>query len=222
MKKIRVLDVEFENEITASEVPAFRGAIIETAGRKNILFHNHNQKKFIYSYPLIQYKRINKRPHLICINRGVDEIHKFFENMQEGVFLNERAYELKIGNLSLNTTDVRMCERAIHYNLTNWIPISQKNYSTYNGIKDENDKIQFLNKILTGNILSFAKGIGWTIDKPIITKIDKIDKTKSLRIKGVSKIAFDLSFKTNVLLPDNIGLGKSSSLGFGVIKKEKK
>jgi len=87
MNRIRVLDIEFENDIQPWEVPAFRGAVIESAGRKNILFHNHKQDKFVYSYPLIQYKRIGKKPHLVCIDDGVDEIHKFFESMQEGVFL---------------------------------------------------------------------------------------------------------------------------------------
>ena len=74
MKKLRVLDIEFENEIQPWEVPAFRGAVIESAGRKNILFHNHKRDKFVYSYPLIQYKRIGKKPHLVCIDDGVDEI----------------------------------------------------------------------------------------------------------------------------------------------------
>jgi hypothetical protein len=36
--------------------------------------------------------------------------------------------------------------------------------------------------------------------------------------------AFDVEFKTNVSLPDYIGLGKGASTGFGVVvkKREKK
>ena len=222
MEKIRLLDIEFENEIQPWEVPAFRGAVIESAGRKNILFHNHKQDKFVYSYPLIQYKRIGKKPHLVCIEEGVDEIHKFFENMQEGVFLNDRPYELKIGNLRLNTFTMQVWDKAFYYHLNDWLPLNQDNFKKYQTIEDENEKIQFLNKILTGNILSFAKGINWTIDKPIITKIDTIDRIKTLRIKGVPRVVFTVSFKTNVFLPSNIGLGKSSSLGYGIVRENKR
>jgi hypothetical protein len=219
LKKIRLLDVAFENEILAWEVPAFRGAVIESAGRKNILFHNHENDKFVYSYPLIQYKRIGKRPHLICIDDGVDEIHKFFENIQEGVFLNERPYELKIGKLGLNTFTMQVWDKAFRYNIFDWLPLNQENFNKFRILTDESEQIQFLNKILTGNILSFAKGINWEVDKPIITKIDKIVHRKSLRIKGVNREVFDVLFKTNVFLPNNIGLGKNCSLGFGIIKE---
>ena len=32
MKKIKILDIEFENEISAWEIPALRGAIVATVG----------------------------------------------------------------------------------------------------------------------------------------------------------------------------------------------
>ena len=62
---------------------------METAGRENTLFHNHLGKDYRFSYPLIQYKRIRKKPHLFCIEDGVDEVHHFFENKQEGLMLGE-------------------------------------------------------------------------------------------------------------------------------------
>ncbi len=222
MKRIRILDVEFEDEIHPWEVSAFRGAVIESAGRKNIIFHNHKQDKFVYSYPLIQYKRIGKKPHLVCIEEGVDEIHKFFENMQEGVFLNDRPYELKIGSLNLNTYTLQVWDKAFHYRLYDWSPLNQDNFTKYNGTDDENERMTFLNKILTGNILSFGKGVDWTVDKPIITKVDKIEKTKTLRVKGVPRVVFNVSFKTNVFLPNGIGLGKNVALGYGVVKEDKR
>ncbi len=222
MKKVRILDIAFENEISVWEIPAFRGAVIQSAGRKNIIFHNHNNNKFVYSYPLIQYKRIGKRPHLVCIDEGVDEIHRFFENMQEGIFLNERPYEIKIENLNLNTFTLQVWDKAFYYNLYDWLPLNQDNFLKYSNITDQADKTEFLNKILTGNILSFAKGIGWTVDKPIITKIDRINNQKTLRIKGVKRSVFDVAFKTNVFLPNNIGLGKNASLGFGVVMEARR
>jgi len=106
--------------------------------------------------------------------------------------------------------------------LSDWLPLNQDNYTKYNAITDDNEQIQFLNKILTGNVLSFAKGIDWTIDKSIITKIDTIDRIKTLRIKGVPRVVFNVSFKTNISMPISIGLGKNVSLGYGVVREDKR
>ena len=86
MKKIRLLSITFDTEIKPYEIPAFRGAIIEKAGRESILFHNHlNEGAYLYKYPLIQYKMIGSKPCIMCIEHGVDEIHKFFEKDRKSV-----------------------------------------------------------------------------------------------------------------------------------------
>jgi CRISPR/Cas system endoribonuclease Cas6 (RAMP superfamily) len=39
-----------------------------------------------------------------------------------------------------------------------------------------------------------------------------------LPFKGRKVLTFCVNFKTNVSLPDYVGLGKGSSVGFGVVK----
>jgi len=39
MKKIRFLDISFENEVQAWELPTFRGAVVAMVGRDHVLFH---------------------------------------------------------------------------------------------------------------------------------------------------------------------------------------
>ncbi len=85
------------------------------------------------------------------------------------------------------------------------------------------EKIVFLEKILTANILSFAKGIDITINKNIECKIINIQEPYLITYKNTKLMAFNLEFKTNVYLPNFIGLGKSSSVGNGIVtaKQEK-
>lgn len=221
MRKIRFLDISFENEIKPYELKSLRGAIVAMAGNEHVLFHNHKGDDLIYSYPLIQYKVIFKRPHIICINDGVDEIHHFFENKQEGIFLGNRAYELKIGNINLNQFTMQVWDKAFHYCLFNWLPLNQKNYDLYHSFDDQ-QKRKPPPKTLTGNILSMGKGIGWEIDKPIITQITDIEDVKMIKVKGVKREAFTIKFKSNVFLPNHIGLGKNASLGFGIVNENRK
>lgn len=218
MKKIRILDVGFENEIAAWEVPALRGAIIETAGRENTLFHNHINKDYLYSYPLIQYKRIGKKPHLVCIEDGVDMVHHFFEKKQEGLMLGDRPYELKVDQLGLNTFTMQVWDKSFNYFLQDWLPLSQKNYGEFKKLNSELEQLEFLEKILVGNMLSFAKGIEWNIDKPIKLRIQNIVRTNILSVKGIKREAYTVSFTSNVFLPNHIGLGKNASMGFGVVR----
>ena len=84
------------------------------------------------------------------------------------------------------------------------------------------DRVSFLENILTANILSFLKGINVYIDNDLECHLlDVSDKYSIKTNKGVKMIAFDASFQINIELPDYIGLGKHSSLGYGLITKEK-
>lgn len=219
MKKLRILQVIFEPEIENFQIPALRGAIIEKAGRDSILFHNHTQDGFRYKYPLIQYKKIGRKAAVICIEEGVDEIHKFFENKDWTVNLYDQKVELKIAKLFVNQFTMNIWDKFFTYRIKNWIALNEKNLETYKNLEGLADKIQLLENILTANILSFAKGINWQIeqDKKIIIKITNILYEGSTKFKNILRPVFDVEFKTNVFLPQHIGLGKAASHGFGVV-----
>jgi hypothetical protein len=70
---------------------------------------------------------------------------------------------------------------------------------------------------LKANIISFAKGVKWDIDKQISLRIDKIVSEKQVPYKKTRLSGFDIEFRTNVFLPDFVGLGKGVSLGFGTV-----
>jgi len=50
-----------------------------------------------------------------------------------------------------------------------------------------------------------------------VAKITQLDEPRTQYYKGVRLLSFDAEFKTNVSLPDYIGLGKGVSLGMGTI-----
>lgn len=220
MKKIRLLSVIFDTRLKGHELPAFRGAIIDKVGKENILFHNHlGNKGFLYRYPLIQYKIIGRNPAIICVDYGIDEMQKYFNNKTWDIQISDRLLEMKIKKLIMNQFEVQIGGKNIDYNLYNWIALNQDNYENYKSLPDLISKVEFLERTLTGNILSFAKGIDWTVDNKISLKIYDIINTRSTTLKGKKILGFDIAFSTNVVLPDFIGLGKSVSLGFGIVRQ---
>jgi len=219
MKKIRLLLVSFDAEIKASEVPAFRAAVIEKVGKQNTLFHHHlGDDAYLYKYPLIQYKQIRKRPTIVCVDQGVDEIHKYFEKRSWDIKVNDRWLEMKVIKLDLNQFTLQVWNRHFNYTIHNWIALNQENTEKYNNMPTLSDRISFLEKTLTGNILSFAKGVEWTVDKQIELKILNFKEPRTVKVKTNDLVGFNLDFSTNVFLPNFIGLGKGVSKGYGIVR----
>jgi hypothetical protein len=72
---------------------------------------------------------------------------------------------------------------------------------------------------MKGNILSFAKGIDWQVDKELQVTITEWRPAFRKVVKGVKRLSFTLDFEVNVSLPEYIGLGKNTSFGYGTIIK---
>lgn len=222
MLKIRFLKIQFDTEIEAYEIPAFRGGIIAKAGNEHIIFHNHlNDREFLYGYPVIQYKRIGKSPAIICIDYGVDEIHHLFNNKNMDIVIGQRPVSLVVKNLQMQQYTLQVWEKHFDFRLYNWLALNQENYEKYQELKDELSQMLFLENILKANIISFAKGVKWDVDKPISLRIDEVIKSKIVPYKQQKLLAFDIRFRTNVFLPDFVGLGKGVSLGFGTVSQIK-
>jgi hypothetical protein len=76
-----------------------------------------------------------------------------------------------------------------------------------------------MERILTGNILSFAKGVNIHFEEELVCSILDIIPKGAMRYKGIHFESFDALFKINVSLPNYIGLGKGVSHGFGTIMR---
>lgn len=214
--------MRFDNELTPYEVSAFRGAIIEKVGRENILFHHHlNDGKHLFRYPLIQYKSIRKKPAVLCLGEGVDEIHKLFNQSSWEINLKGEKTDLVIDQLNLDSFTLNIGDKSKNYQLKNWIALNAENYRKYISMDSEIDKVEMLERVLIGNILSFAKGMDWDVQKEIKVRIHNVDKIKNIKYKNTKLYSFDVTFNSNVFLPAYLGLGKGVSRGYGILKRIK-
>ncbi|HOU99421.1 MAG TPA: CRISPR-associated endonuclease Cas6 [Bacteroidales bacterium] len=222
MVKLRTIYISFEEPIRYNELNAFRSAIIEKAGRNHILFHNHlDDQQYLYRYPRIQYKIDRHHPIILCMNEGIDEIHHFFSKPSWDLFIYDKPYKVKVNKLLVNQYNMQVWDTSFRYSLQRWHALSQENYKIFKSITHPDEQKQKLEQILVGNILSFAKGIEWTVDKEIKVQIESIENTRWIPFKQTKIQCFDIIFNTNVFLPNYIGLGKNVSYGFGIVKQIK-
>jgi hypothetical protein len=212
-----LLVIIFNNLIKQNEIPKFRGAVINTLTSNNILFHNHTDDGFRYAYPLVQYKRINGKAAIVCIDEGAESIGGFFTNLRESVTIGNQIIQLELETVNANKMLVQVWEGEFVYSLRKWLPFNHENYEKYLGTDDLKGKIVFLEKILVGNILSFAKGLNICFEQEVKVCITTLEEKGAMKYKNINFASFDVIFKTNVSLPNYIGLGKGVSHGFGTI-----
>lgn len=187
--------------------------------KEYILTHQHKSDgSFLYKYPLIQYKIINNTPYLIAIEDGCDVINNIYDKYSK-IRIENFYYAIIEKSIIVKCENLGLSKKEYSYEfLTPWLALNEKNFKKYMEIEEEKDKKEFLNKILTGNIISLSKSLGYTVEKVIEAKILKF-KEVPVKLKGVKMIGFLGSFRVNFEIPDYFGLGKSVSRGFGTIKK---
>ena len=103
--------------------------------------------------------------------------------------------------------------------LTPWLALNEANYDRYQGA-GLGERRDMLRRILIGNILSMSKGLGYVVTEEIkVSKLDVYPVKEPVWLKGVRMVGFKGAFAVNFELPDYMGLGKSVSRGFGMIKR---
>ena len=217
MGNIRILTLKFRNQLQPDEIKWFRGAIIHTSEKGNVLFHNHTEENYRYAYPLIQYKLIHRCAAILCIEEGVEAIGHFFSHYTDQVRIGEKDLRLEIDYVRPAAFSVEVTERVFRYRLRRWIPLNRENYQVYRTLERDDQRMHFLQKILVGNILSCLKGLNIYLDEKISCRIQEITRMYTIPNKGVNLLAFDLIFTANLSLPPYIGLGKNASINCGIL-----
>lgn len=223
-----MLHIQFDNELKSYELPAYRAAISTKIGEGNILFHHHlENQSLLYQYPLIQYKNENEKLSIVFIENATEQIHKFLTQEEWKITIGSEDKILRVKKINIYQAKLGFSEIKNEYIIHRWIALNEENYKIFKNLDSLSEKVQLLEKILKAHILAFAEGVEFSVEQPIEISIGNIHKQKWEKFKKISLLAFDVSFSSNIILPNLIGLGKASSLGFGVIhmiknKKEHK
>lgn len=221
-KYIRTLTVFYDTIISDKEIPFFRGAVLKSLGdESNVLCHNHSgDNTYRYSYPLIQYKRLNGKVAITCVEDGVDLVGKILTKLCGTIMIGNREEKIAVEKVVPSTDEVQIGESLFEYKLHQWLPLNSKNYDLYQNTEELIERIKILERILAANILSFLKGIEIHLEKQLLIHITDILGQKVITYKNVKLMAFDIKFKANINLPVNIGIGKNASIGNGVLIKK--
>jgi hypothetical protein len=206
-----------KDDLAPYEADLLRSAVLQLTHFNDLLYHNHLKDGFRYGYPLIQYKSILGKAAILYLGEGIGSIHKLFNTPGRHIKIKDKDFYLNIEKIHAQLYTLQVTEHKRYYDIINWLPLQDKNYLIYRELKNAGEKEDFLKKLLIGNILTFAKGVGWHIDHQITIEDMQIYKEKWVSFKGQKFKTFNIRFSTGVFLPPHIGLGKGAAHNYGVL-----
>lgn len=203
-------------ELKPHHTHKFRGYIGNTFADYDLI-HNHNliSGKNLYRYPLIQFKIIDNTPTIIALtDNAVAIFTDIFMNLEQ-IVIDDIVIPVFEKNLKVEDVSFGYSDEHFMYQLKSpWIALNQKNYQVFKN-SNQDEQSLMLSKILTGNILSMAKYLGYTLEHDQRIKTTLQIQQQTVTLKGNKVLGFTGYFKTNFHLPDDLGVGKSVSRGFG-------
>ena len=218
--EILKLKLLIDQTLTRRDAEKVRGYLGQLFWDEPFAHHHTPDGKLIFQYPCVQYKVVDGACLVIGFGQGMSVVEQTFYKLKE-IVLDDVAQEILTQGLEKCRHLFSLSRCPVKYTfLTPWLALNEENYEKYKGMKSWGEKETLLKKILIGNIISVAKGVGYVIpDKIVVSRLKVFPTRTPVRLKGVGMTAFLGEFAVNFELPDYFGLGESVSRGFGTIKR---
>ena len=224
--KLSRLNVRFKDQIRQGDIPYYVDAITRRSINNKDRFHQFMLCGNPYVYPDIQLKRINGQATLICIGEGTEHIGGFFESVNEKagsqLIIDGKQATFGIDSVKAEKIIIQAWETAFTYSIRRYLPLSRENCLEYQKMTDDGARHGFIAHILKSNILFFAQHLGLDFDREVVCLITELEEKAKVKYKNHMFLPFDLKFRTNVSLPDYVGLGIGVSHGFGTVARMNK
>jgi hypothetical protein len=205
-----------EIKLQARDAHQLRGYFGNLFKEKSELLHNHmGNGELRYNYPLVQYKVIDQVPMLVALADGAQLLPQLFLQIRE-LNIKGTVYPVHQKQIEATTWEPVFKNELLRYQFkTNWMALNQANHKRYQN-SSRRERQELLNRTLVGNMLSMLKGIGVFADEKIEAQVS-ITNEREAKFKNNRMLSFTGSFRTNLQLPNFIGLGKQVARGFGSI-----
>ncbi len=181
--------------------------------------HRDSQAIVIHRYPVVQCKQIKNSLRVIGIAQGAALLWE----------ISVKDNEIRLGGntCSISGRDPEIRNEAFSISgtlhtyefLTPWLALNQQNAKKFYDLKGKPERDLFMKKILTRNLITLAKSIDYNLHLPLTCEC-RI-RFKRIRINHENVIVFLGTFRTNLRIPDYLGIGQSVSSGFGTIRSIK-
>lgn len=187
---------------------------------ENVLLHQHHgnedEHRFVYLYPRVQYRIRNGTASLVGIDEGATAITHAVAGL-DTLDLGGGRYRVDAVRFTESEADLGDGVETREYRFVSpWLALSQKNFRRYRE-SDCRGQISVLEGILTGNILSMCKSLGFRVTEKLAPRLRL--RAVPVRVKRQEMVGFTGLFSLNFDLVPGLGLGHLVSIGFGEVAR---
>jgi hypothetical protein len=156
---------------------------------------------------------------IVGIDEGSRAVTDIFTEIDQ-IRLGDRVLRAEAKELHRRRFEVAILEdRLVEYQLrTPYCALNQDNYPIYRSLSTDADRHDHLCKQLVNHLFAVCKGLGYYAESRIVA-YPIFGPPRLASLKGNRLTSFRGGFVTNLVLPDFIGIGKSTSRGFGTIER---
>ncbi|MEZ6127247.1 MAG: CRISPR-associated endonuclease Cas6 [Planctomycetaceae bacterium] len=210
-----IVSFQVSQAVNLEDARRLRGAIAQVMQRFE--FHNHLGQKLNYVEPLIRYLELSGKLNAVGICNGamlLKELPRF-----QSLRLGQNVVDVHRQTTTPSRVEVGPVEKSIRYRfVSECLPLNQENDQQWRRM-NQAERSDLLRRILIGNILSFAKGIGMSVTIRLEADCELVPVGFRTLKPGVRLLGFTGEFSVNFKLPPMWGLGKSTSRGFGTVQQ---
>jgi hypothetical protein len=179
--------------------------------------YKENTSGFIYRYPVLLCKRIKDDCMVTGLSQGADCLWQLTQDRMV-LGAGKSACRIISRDPAIRPESFGVVDTVTTYEfLTPWLALSQQNARKFYDLKGKPQRDTFMQKLLTTQLYTLAKSLNYDMIAPLICEA-KV-RFRRDRIGRENVIVFLGKFRTNLRIPDYLGIGQSVSLGYGTIKR---
>jgi len=180
-------------------------------------FHKDSTDTVIYRYPVVQCKQVKSILMVIGIGQGAGLLQEISRGGNR-ILIGENSCRITGQDKEIKKETFGISDKTHTYEfLTPWRALNQQNARKFYDLKGKTERDAFMQKILTSNLKTLAKSIDYDIPEPLTCECRV--RFRRERILHENVMVFTGTFRTNLLIPDYLGIGQSVSSGFGTIRR---
>jgi len=177
--------------------------------------HREQSAGFIHRYPAVQCKQVKNTLMAIGIAQGADFLHTILHGMT-AIASGPDTCTVTGHDPGVREEFFGVAAEPVTYEFqTSWLALNQQNARKFYDLKGKPERDCFMQKLLLRNLVSLAKSLDYSPALPIAC--EPRVRFKRERIDRENVMVFYGKFRTNLVIPDYLGIGQSLSLGYGTV-----
>jgi hypothetical protein len=181
------------------------------------LLQEENTAGFIHRYPVLQCKQIRSSLSVTGISQGAGCLWQITHD-QAVLGTGESTCRITARDPAIRPEPFGITDTVTTYEFhTPWLALNQQYAKKFYDLKGKPERDAFMQKLLTAQLQTLVKSLDCEVTVPISCEA-KV-RFKRERIGRENVMVFLGKFRTNLHIPDYLGIGRSVSQGYGTIKR---